>query len=319
MRRIPASVLGSRRTAVVALSTLVASAAAWSQPVATESPGTALRRGDLDDVARLAQLHGRDAVASALTSPQRTQAIAAMVAVEARREPWPLPRLAVLAGGFDRRRASAATWAALGIVSTLDADAAAGADLDGDTLRSWRSGWLALAQRADLWIDVRVDGLEIAAQLARVAEAMEPVPPPAHVIAEMASLLSDPDPAMRRTAIELLEVPLPSWSRTELARHVSAETDPEVARSAAAALCSEVATGPAAPILQLLGADGLARIRALAQRSAPAVAADVELARCLHADRHADSAIALRGLLGGARGPMRRALLSLLRDGSEAR
>ena len=54
----------------------------------------ALVRGDLDETSRQARAAGRGALLAALRSADRTAAVAALVALAARAEPWPLVELA---------------------------------------------------------------------------------------------------------------------------------------------------------------------------------------------------------------------------------
>lgn len=298
---------------------LAGSAGAGVAPVASgfgAAAVAAFRRGDLDETTRLFHRAGRDAVAAALTAADRTAALAAAWATETRAEPWPLPLLAGAAASADRRRALAATRAALAISTRLDPELAAAEDLDGATLASWQADWLAQARRATGWIDVRSDSLEVAALLGQVARSLgAPVPAPGE--AEMLGALADPDPAIRRAAVELFASPLSSPVRAELARLVAAEAEGQVARAAAGALCAELTGAPSqaliGDVLRNLGPEGLTRARQLARTTHAAGAAEVALARCLVADDSAESRAALRALGAAASGPVRRALASVER------
>jgi hypothetical protein len=275
----------------------------------------AMQRGDLDEVARLGGQVGSAALATALVAPDRTEALTAVAVVAARRELWALPWLAALAGGPDRRRALAAVDAALQIVSVLDVESAAAADLDSGATGQWQDQWLALAQRRRRWIDVRVASLEVAARLGRgSAEAGAPNPLAPGGPA-WAAMLADPDPAMRRAVLDVTEAPLPAGPRAEVAKLVSSEADANVAASAAALVCAELAARRPPAVLTELGEAGVQRVRALASATTAATAADVELARCLRADGQRESQVALRSLLHVAKGQVQRALRSVERGG----
>jgi hypothetical protein len=278
-------------------------------------PVAAFRRGDLDETTRLLQRAGRDVVLAALGA-SRTAALAAMWAVQERGEPWPLPQLAAAAGSADRRRALAATAAALTLATRLQLESAEAEDLDGETLTGWQADWLAVARRADTWIDVRSDSLEVAVLIGHIAAALEPAaarPGQDALSAALLALLADEDPAMRRSALELLGTPLPRPTREEVARLIVAEAEPAVARAAAAALCAELGGQVAGDVMGALGTEGMARLRELARATTVAIAADVELARCLAADERPESRAALRALMQAAPAPLRKAMASVER------
>ncbi|MBA2545215.1 MAG: hypothetical protein H0V17_36570 [Deltaproteobacteria bacterium] len=92
--------------------------------------------------------------------------------------------------------------------------------------------------------------------------------------------LGDSDPAFRRAAAASVPAPVPSAMRGPLAAAVSKDTDADVALTAAAALCADLATDPRQPILDALGGPGLDRIRSLvASKGPPAAIRDAK--RCL--------------------------------------
>lgn len=282
---------------------------------------SAFERGDLDETARRFHQAGRDGISAALsgsrTSGSRTAALAAMWAVRERGEPWPLPQLLAAAARSDRRRALAASDTALAIATRLGLESAEAEDLDAGTLAAWQADWLALARRTDTWIEVRSDALEVAVLVGRIASAMEPAAAAAVDEARSSALLAmlaDADPAMRRSALELLGTPLPRPVRDELARLIVAEAEPLVARAAAAALCGELGAQVAGDVLGALGDEGLSRVRELAKATTTAVASDVELARCLAADRRPESRAALRALSQAAPAPLRKAFASVERE-----
>jgi hypothetical protein len=144
--------------------------------------------------------------------------------------------------------------------------------------------------RGDRWIELRLLALDTAAAL-----------DPAGVGVELGAALHDPDPAFRRAAATIVPLPAPPASYAALAGAVIGDTDPEVALGAAQSLCMSV-DDVRRPVLDALGAAGLARIRALvtSERSPDATAVR-DASRCLAADGSPDSAAALRRLRGPAR------------------
>ncbi|MBK7538716.1 MAG: hypothetical protein IPI49_25790 [Myxococcales bacterium] len=211
----------------------------------------ALVRGDLDETARQARAAGRGALLAALRSADRTAAVAALVALAARAEPWPLDELAKLARAPDRRRALAAVATARAVAARLqagDGAAAEAEDLDGEALREATASWLAIAREPARWSDLRADGLEVAALLAQAAHALGELRARDDLEAALRDLLADPDPALQRAAIELWPAPLSAAVRAELARRVLTARDDAMATVAAAALCAELA--PSAPDLE---------------------------------------------------------------------
>lgn len=287
---------------------------AGSEP-AGQGAVAAFRRGDLDETTRLFQRAGRDEVAAAL-SGDRTTALAAMWAVGERGEPWPLPQLLAAASSADRRRALFGSETALALAARLELESADAEDLDSGALAAWQGDWLALARRPDTWVEVRSDALEVAVLLGRAASALEPAaakPLDDARGAALLAMLGDADPAMRRAALELLDRPLPRPVREELARVIVAESEPLVARAAAAALCAELGGQVAGDVMGALGDEGLSRLRELAKATTAAVASDVELARCLAADERPESRAALRSLQQAAPSSLRKAFASVAR------
>jgi hypothetical protein len=324
-------------------------AAPASPPAAAAATGgdasaaavTSFRRGDLDETARLFQRAGREVMSAAALGADRTAALAALWTMQVRGEPWAFSVLAQLAASSDRRRAIAAAAVAASLAARLTLETAEAEDLGGEELLAWQADYLAIASRGDGWIDVRTDCLEVAALLGRVALALgvtqaapAAVPPPTPAApnapapaaparpaaatspgdAALLAALADPDPAMRRAALDLFSSPIPPPIRAELARLTAAEAEPAVARAAAAALCAELAGQIAGDVLGALGREGMSRVRELARATTVAEAADVDLARCLAADARPESRAALRALVSASRGPIRRALSSVERD-----
>lgn len=243
----------------------------------------ALEHGDLDEAARRGAIAGPSVVERALADPDRTTRLAAITAaplVEDRAEL--LAALARVAGGPDRRTAIPAAGAARTIAREL-ARQGRPDDLAQDDLATWRGAWAGLAMRSDRWIELRLLALDTAAAL-----------DPAGVGVDLGAALHDPDPAFRRAAATIVPLPAPAASYPALAGAVVADTDPEVALGAAQSLCMSIDEVPR-PVLDTLGAAGLARIRALVTSEHPADRAAVrDAARCLAADGSPESAAALR-------------------------
>jgi len=250
----------------------------------------ALEHGDLDEAARRGALAGPVVVERALADGRRTTRLAAIAAapiVEDRAEL--LEPLARVAGGPDRRTAIPAAAAARAIAREL-ARHDRPDDLAADDLAIWRGAWAGLAMRTDRWIELRLLALDTAAAL-----------DPAGTGVELGAALHDPDPAFRRAAATIVPLPAPPASYVALAAAVVADTDPEVALGAAQSLCMSV-DDARRPVLDALGAPGLARIRALVTSEHPPDAAAVrDAARCLAADGSPDSAAALRRIHRPAR------------------
>ena len=120
----------------------------------------------------------------------------------------------------------------------------------------------------------------------------------------MISATRSPIPIPRSGArpCRIVPLPAPAGLRAPLAAAVVEDADREVALGAAHTLCLSLDDAAPAPILDALGAEGLARIRALvARQRAPLPAPIREVARCLAADRSPESAAALRALEGKRR------------------
>jgi hypothetical protein len=233
----------------------------------------AVLRGDLEEAARQGVLAGPAVVERALDSRDRTLQLAAIAAaplVEDRAEL--LAALARIAGGADRRTALPAAEAARTIARELARHNRAD-DVAPDDLAAWQAAWAELALRSDRWIELRLAALDAAAAL-----------DPAGVGIDLAAALRDSDPAFRRAAMAAVRLPVAPTAYAALAGAVAHDGDPLTALGAAQSLClSLAASAPPGPILDALGAAGLARIRALVASppagAAPAVVRDA--ARCL--------------------------------------
>jgi hypothetical protein len=255
----------------------------------------AIERGDLYEAARQGALAGPAVVERALGAadrPTRIAAIAAAPITEDRAEL--LDALARAAAGADRRTAIPAASAARQIARELARNNPPD-DLAGEDLAAWRTAWAALAMRGDRWIELRILALDTAAALYHALD---------HVGAgvDLAAALHDPDPAFRRAAASTVALPAPAATHAALAAAAATDPDPDVALAAAQSLCLSIdlTADPAAnarPILDALGAAGLARVRALVTAGRlPAAPVVRDAARCLAAEGSAESAAALRAL-----------------------
>jgi hypothetical protein len=252
----------------------------------------ALERGDIDEAARQGATAGPAVVERALASPDRTTRLAGIAAaplVEDRGEL--LAALARVAGGADWRTAIPAATAARTIARQLAHRAQAGYvadDIADDDLASWRAVWGELALRGDRWVELRVIALDVAAALDQVGS------PGGTGGVALDRALQDPDPAFRRAAATVVALPVPAASWPALAATVVHDADLDVALGAAQSLCLSLDAGAPRPVLDALGADGLARIRALVAANRPEQAALRDAARCLTADGSPDNVAAAR-------------------------
>lgn len=235
----------------------------------------AVQRGDLDEAARQGVLAGPTVVEQALGARDRTLQLAAIAAaplVEDRAEL--LAPLARVAGGADRRTAVPAAEAARTIARELARRGRPDDVAPGD-LAAWQAAWAELALRGDRWIELRLAALDAAAAL-----------DPAGAGVDLAAALGDADPAFRRAAVTVVRLPVAPGVVAALAGAVVHDDDSLTALGAAQSLClSLAADAPPAPILDALGAAGLARIRALVAAPPAGAAAAVvrDAARCLAA------------------------------------
>lgn len=258
---------------------LAASASAWADL------GASYRAGDVAGLRRAgAADHG--GLAAALVSPDAATVLGAIVAAEAAPDPWELlVPLAAVAGGWDRRTAAPAARAAARIARAVDGDRAILDDVPDDRLEAAAIAWQALASRPDRWSDVRVHALEAATRLAR-ARAATADPAPDDTAGLLAATL-DPDPQLRRAALELMPVPPPASALQPLAARVASDDDPAVRLAAAQALCAGL-PADADAVIAALGAPGLEALRTVLAGEAAArpesAAAVLDAARCLAAD-----------------------------------
>lgn len=244
----------------------------------------AIDRGDLDEAARQGAQAGPAVIEAALAAPDRAARLAGIAAAAPSDAELPAGRaelldaLARAAAQPDRRTAIPAARAAREIARSLLGHARpAGAapdlpdDLSAADVAAWREAWAQLAARTDLWIELRVLALDTAAAL-----------DPGGTGVELAAALSDLDPAYRRAVLAVVPMPVPQGLRGTLAAAVAKDEDPAVALAAAAILCADLAVDPPGPVLDALGAPGIAKLRALVAGAAAANGPAVRDAkRCL--------------------------------------
>jgi hypothetical protein len=189
----------------------------------------ALGAGDADGLRQVARAIGAAGLAPAIAADQRSLARAAIQASEdAPDAAVLLPALRVRALSADRPLAAAAARAAARIATALDPIAAGEAELDRGWLLGESAAWRGLATDAARYADIRVAALEVAARLAQDA---------GEIGFELATVLADPEPELRRAALELLPLPL-SASHVERVRAAMADGRPAVVGAASRALCA---------------------------------------------------------------------------------
>jgi len=224
----------------------------------------AVERGDLDEAARQGALAGPGIVEQALRSNVRETVLAGIVAapaVEDRAEL--LVALAKVAGGGDRRTAIPAARAARTIAEQL-AKKDLPNDLAAGDVQAWRDAFEHLALARGRVIEVRVAALETASALGHVGD-------PSAIGFDLAKVMTDPDPALRVAALELIPRPTAKAMYPVIVPALG-DSNAAVAIAAAEALCADAKDDPVA-VKSALGPTGAAQIKALAKRRP-------ELARC---------------------------------------
>ncbi|MEZ4367711.1 MAG: HEAT repeat domain-containing protein [Kofleriaceae bacterium] len=215
--------------------------------------------------------------------------------------------LAEQADSWNRATAAHAADAARQIARRLGPRAPVAADVDDDELEARQTRYLALAQRADRWPDVRVAALEVVAALATVRARGEDLVEPGY---DLTALLADPEPELRRAAAELLPSPTTEAQRPALVRALLDDPVPAVSLAAAQALCGDLVglgAGDPEAVLGAIGPLGLERLRGFVSAEDAGddpdlpVAALLDAARCLAAAGGKDDRAAIRAL--GRHGP----------------
>ena len=254
----------------------------------------AYQRGDRDAVAQYGAQTGVLELSQALAAPERGERLAAIqAATSAGQDAWVLlAPLANRARERDRPVAAAAARAAVRISEDIDRRRALEWHIPADALHDRLVAWRELARDEGGWPDVRVHAMETAARLhAALGDDATEAP------FDLPSSLADPEPEVRRAALELLPMPLPNELHATVIARVTADGDPTVALVAAQTVCITIALdAKAAPILAALGDAGLARLRELVLEPGAPPSAVIDAARCLAADPNPLSDTVLRSL-----------------------
>lgn len=264
----------------------------------------------IEDPDRQVALAGIAAARSArdgisLLSPLARQALASAPDVSAARSSVrPVVRF------VDRPVAAAAAQVATDIVRQLDAQRVVADDIALDEVDEPLRHWRAVAEADGLWADVRVQALDVVVALARLrGDAASGF--------DLSSMLRDPEPEVRRAALELAPASaLSADVRTTVVDVLVNDPQPQVALAAAQALCSNASDASSVSARdatqRLPGEPALARIAELVLQDGLSPAGLLDAARCLARERSPRSARALRAL--SERGPREiRAFLRALR------
>jgi hypothetical protein len=224
----------------------------------------AVERGDLDEAARQGALAGPNVVEQALRSKTRSTVLAGIVAAPTTEDRAELlPALARVAGGADRRTAIPAAHAARTIAEQLAKKDLAD-DLADDDIETWRATFEVLAMTKGRTIEVRIAALEI-------CSALEHVIDPAQLGFDLAHALADGDPLLRVAALELVPRPTAAALRAMIVP-VLGDSDAAVTLAAAQTLCADAADDSGA-VKAALGADGVAKIKAVVKAHPNAIEA----------------------------------------------
>jgi len=252
-----------------------------AQPRSESGLIDAFMRTDFDGIARAGRAYSARGLAKLLHASSPAARRAAIAAAPAAEDGWQLlGDLAVLAGKADRAVAPAAARAAASISQSLSPSRVAELEITEATLRERAARWGALARHGGVWPDVRVHALEVNALLTRAlsSDARE------GVAVSLESIATDPEPEVRRAAIELADQPLDAGNRERAAEMLRSDGDPVIAVVAGQALCGGIAMGDASrPILQAIGSAGLERLRDLVGNPKLPITARIEAAYCLRA------------------------------------
>ncbi len=269
----------------------------------------AYQRGDADGLARLGSTLSATGL-SPFLGPNRPRLgrLAGAAAARHADDAWVLlTQLAARAGEPDRPVAALAARSAARIAGALGRERAMELEIPDDALRARLMLWRAVGASPGRWPDVRVHAMSVAQRL------RDALPAAARDVDayDLAARLTDPEPEVRRAALELVPAAEIAAHRVAITARLVQDADPVVAVVAAQVLCgaptSETAASPAAAAL---GEPGLERVRKLL--GAPAAlppAAVLDAARCLARDKTPTSARVFRRLI--TRGP--RSIRSALR------
>jgi len=219
---------------------------------------------------------------------------AAIAAAPHAEDAWQLlDDLARLAHSPDRQLSPAASRSAAKIVRDLDADRVAQQEIAPGLLREQARAWASIAARKSHWADVRVHAIEVNYLLTQTLAPTER----RSASVDLVALTEDPEPEVRRAALELSPQPLAEAARTRAAEVVRTDADPVVAIVAGQVLCGGLVVGDDdAPLLSALAASGLERLRDLVGNAKLPIAARLEAAECLAANATAPDRAAIKRL-----------------------
>mgnify|MGYP001591842957 CR=1 FL=1 len=234
---------------------ITAASAAAGQPRSASGLVDAYVRTDFDGIARAGRAHSAEGLAKLLRSGSRVARRAAIAAAPAADDACELHAdLALIAAQPDRSLGPAAARAAAAISQGLSPARISELELTDASLRQRADAWGRLAKHQGLWPDVRVHAIEINALLARTL----PADARAAVGVDLVAIASDPEPEVRRAAIELQAQPLDAQARERTAEILREDGEPVVAVVAGQALCGGIAMGdPSTPVLTSNAQTGL--------------------------------------------------------------
>jgi hypothetical protein len=300
------------------LTSLINNVALLALLAAPPSAPTELRAAilgpDADAVARVGQRTSADDLEAALAHSERIVRRAAARAAPHCADAWVLLLpLATLAREPDHAEAAEAARAAAAIARDLDRARVLAEEIPDDRVRARLHAWRAATADTGLWPDVRVLAMEVSAILAAALGADAAADDVAY---DLAARLEDPEPEVRRAALELLPTDADALPAAAVGERLRRDEDPTVALVAGQILCAGIAVGdPPARALDAAGQPGIEKLRRLVLRPNAPPNAALGAARCLAADGAPESRTALERL--AARGPrsIRRRVRALLRKG----
>lgn len=298
------------------LSSLISNVALLALLVAPSPPVSELRAAilgrDADAVARVGSRASATQLEAALGSRDRLVRRAAARAAPDCADAWVLLLpLAGVASSPGHAEAAEAARAAAAIARELDRARALAEEIPDDRVRTRLEAWRAVSADPGLWPDVRVLALEVGTALAAALGADATAEDVAY---DVEARLDDPEPEVRRAALELL--PSDDLPTRAVAERLRADPDATVSLVAGQVLCAELAFGANADdVLAVAGRAGIEKLRKLIVLPGAPPGAALAAARCLAADAEPESRAALDRL--AKRGPqsIRRRVRALLRKG----
>lgn len=253
-------------------------------------------RTDFDRLARAGRRLSARGLAPIITGTRVIEARAAIAAAPYAEDAWQLlDVLARLALSPDRQLGPPASRAAAVIAQKLDPARIAELEIATEQLRERANAWRAVATRAGTWPDVRVHALEVNAVLVAVL----PERARGGVDLDLPAIAGDPEPEVRRAALELEPQPLAPQAARRIAEILRADSSPVVAVVAAQVLCGGLAMGDdAAPVLAAIAEAGLERLHNLVGNRNLPPRARVDAGYCLRASGDVADHKALAALKG---------------------